>query len=393
MLNSLYQQLRTWFYQAQDAILSRPALKRQIDQSALERDREELPFSIERSLRRKIESLPPPEDEINQILQAFARSLTDWQTNPSVINHTFVLLRPPSFDNYPDLWEKLFERVKQAKLPFYKLNWTQRPTPISELTKKLRNQIGGAFVVQSPEVLAVPNLSLCFLRHAEGLDGIDFICERMLGDKHRFWIIDVNTICWDYLSAVTALDACCCRPLRPYHLSGEQLQSWLAPLLSEFSIEFSRNVLQLSQSKDDQIDLQQQYFETLAQLSDGNRIVAIEIFLRSLECQTQDNERESQESEGIHLQARYPVLPSLPSLDSEDLCLLYSLFLHDKLSLEALEHSLGSHFIQIQPRLQKLRISNVIYCDDNCYQVNAIHYPRLKQSLISNNFMIHQEFS
>lgn len=377
-------------------VLVRFSLKQDLSQHTEQRDRNQIPLSVEKQLRARIAALAMPEPEVSQILQRFKKGMKEWRMNPNVMNHTFVLLYRPSAIASSEVIELLFEQVKEAKLPFHKLDWAERPEQVTTLVEKLRHQIGGAALVQAPEVLAIPNLNWCFLRHAEGLDGIDFICQTLLNDKQRFWIIVTNTICWDYLSAVTSLDACCTAPTMPFSLSGEALQSWLEPIVSEFSIEFSAVSFDMSDSADDQ-NPKKQYFESLARISEGDRTIAAELFLRSLTLDEESDEDADPPSPQFPLDdatliAQHPTLPSLPPVDPEDLYILYSLLLHGGLKFKALAESLGNpDLIHLQPRLQKLCLTGVIQHDNAIYTVHPVHYPRLKRSLINNNFVIHQE--
>ena len=98
-------------------VLVRFSLKQDLSQHTEQRDRNQIPLSVEKQLRARIAALAMPEPEVSQILQRFKKGMKEWRMNPNVMNHTFVLLYRPSAIASAEVIELLFEQLKEAKLP------------------------------------------------------------------------------------------------------------------------------------------------------------------------------------------------------------------------------------------------------------------------------------
>lgn len=177
----------------------------------------------------------------------------------------------------------------------------------------------------------IPNLCWCFLRSAEGLEGVDYLRDSLLGDRTQFWIIGSGQVGWEYLKATLKFHAYCGDVVSLPNLTGEDLQDWLAPIVEQFEIRFDDNSLpkrfqhpeslkdlnisaskpiesisEISQEvsatvqsslravKDSMLphetqaeddSPQRSYFDRLADISDGVGVVALQLFMASLRYQ------------------------------------------------------------------------------------------------------------
>ncbi len=304
---------------------------------------------------------------------------------------------------------------------------------------------------ESLEIVVIPNLSWCFLRNLEGLDAIDYLQSLLLQDRFRFWIIGVGLVAWDYLNSVTNFGAYCGKVVSLPELKKESLKAWLDPIFTEFDISFVESNLDPKLLDKDKSP-EDRYFEKLASVAEGASMIAAQVFLRSIgyksaeepEENNNDNdiknvvkenklyevipdrlkkearnlkkraeafieddkssssenaERNAVEKEKFSsenkpnedkkiLLVEKPELPDLPSLNSEDYYLLYSLLIHGDMTLSALSASLGDEESKVQAQVQTLRRAGIVE-EKNCIlQVNPIHYPKLKRELANNNFVI-----
>ena len=89
--------------------------------------------------------------------------------------------------------------------------------------------------------------------------------------------------------------------------------------------------------------------------------------------------------------AQTPKLPKLPTLESVDRYLLYSLLLHGDLTLSTLAASLGDEEAEVQARVQVLRQQGVIEQRNRVLKINPIYYLQLKRELAANNFIINRQ--
>ena len=78
----------------------------------------------------------------------------------------------------------------------------------------------------------------------------------------------------------------------------------------------------------------------------------------------------------------------LPTLESADQYILYALLLQDDLTISALAESLGDVEWEVLARVQILCRQGVIEKQDEIIKINPTYYPKLKQYLASNNFVI-----
>jgi len=314
------------------------------------------------------------------------------------------------------------------------------------------------------------------LRSVEGLEGVDYLQNALLSDRTQFWIIGSAQAGWDYLKSTTQLHAYCGKAISLPALSGEQLCSWLEPIVHAFDIQFSdaalhkrfqnpdsllemdlsihkpvEAILEVSQEVSATVHSsvravknkvlsdgetqasdrspKQDYFERLADISDGVSTIALRLFLESLRHRTisehadnqgdypaegskrrqnkdvkdpvkektveqktarqQSSEEQSDtEHPKCYLIALVPKLPPLPELSQSDLYLLYSSMIHSNLTLQALAESLGDPPQIVNNQVQLLRHADIIQQRENILQINPIHYPRLRRELAQNNFMI-----
>lgn len=136
------------------------------------------------------------------------------------------------------------------------------------------------------------------------------------------------------------------------------------------------------------------YFAHLANISQGISTVAVQGFLTSIRYKkTEEDKGEANETkpQQKELVAQIPELPELPDLESADQYLLYSLLLHGDLTLSALAKSLGDHPDVVQAKAQVLRRQGRLEKQDKVLKINSIYYPKIKQNLASNNFVVNGE--
>ncbi|MGB7416530.1 MAG: hypothetical protein WA902_20160, partial [Thermosynechococcaceae cyanobacterium] len=312
---------------------------------------------------------------------------------------------------------------------------------------QIQSKMNQVLEINNPEpdqksVAIIPNLSWCFLRSAEGLDGIDYLRDCLLGDRTQFWVIGGGQVGWQFLNSILKLKAHCGEVVELPSLSGEQLQDWLMPIIDSLEIHFDQSSIQdrlqelgeershslktltafweeirdtakslfrttqkdTHQAKQTEADDELRwsgYFERLSDLSEGVSTIALQLFIKSIRYeevesvseQKQSNESDAEETDSPKsasccLVARMPRLPKLPDLEQDDLYILYSLLVHGDLTLDALSESLGEERQLVNDHVQLLRKTSLIEQKGQVVKVNPIHYPRLKKELAGNNFIV-----
>jgi hypothetical protein len=219
------------------------------------------------------------------------------------------------------------------------------------------------------------------------LEAIEHLQEHVFRDPSQFWLIGCNNWAWQYLNYVCNVGAYLGEAVSLPTLSKTELREWLAPVLGVVDLDVGQNEGDEKAAKS-----QEQYFDNLADLSRGLSHVAAQLWLRSLRCESPESD-EFQGEEEIVARVRQDKaeLPDLPELLPEDLYLLYSLLLHGGMSLSHLALSLGESETTVQSRVQFLWHADIVERQRDWLWVNPAHYPRIRATLDSNNFLVGEE--
>lgn len=361
----------------------------------------ELPASLRSKLVNAVENLPSNGADLEAIHSKLDEALEEWRNNPKTADNSLVILSSPVTAVLRVLTENLDRWAAECEIPLRHLQLKGRPAQKNIITE-LREQLGREEAVteaKQPEIVVIPNLNWCYLRCFEGLEGIDYLQDVLLQDHTRFWIIGSGLVGWEYLNCISNLEAYCGNSLILPKLDGEQLQTWLEPIVDEFGISFAPSYVDNSSPEESQYkefqykesqykeyqNNQTKYFNRLASLSNGVSSIAVEVFLRSI-CYD-PVKSDTEENSGI-LRVKIPELPSLSRLEQNDLYVLYSLLLHGDLTLSALADSLGDPQSSIKGRVRILQRMGLIQQQDDTLTINPIYYPRLNKELDNNNFII-----
>ena len=204
------------------------------------------------------------------------------------------------------------------------------------------------------EVVVIPNLSWCFLRSIEGLEGIEYL-QSLLCDRsnHRFWIIGAGEVGWEYSNSVCNLEAYCGKVFSLPAIATRKTTGMARnPVTEEMNLIFDKPRVD-KQLLDSDKDNKTNYFEHLTSISKGISIVAVQGFLKSIRYQEIDLEEKDEEDikpKAKNLVAQIPKLPDLPTLEPVEQYLLYSLLLHGDLTIPALAESLGDATPKSKPQ-------------------------------------------
>ncbi|MBK4731701.1 hypothetical protein JJD41_17780 [Oxynema sp. CENA135] len=359
-----------------------------------------LPVDITRQLQRKTEELPTAIAHQKALKDAFSKAFENWRSDPEAPNSLVVLGSPT--DRLPLLFcETIATKIERQWTHERSLDWERRPSDYASLSVQLKQAIGETQIGFSDEgstdilekrqsLVIVPQLEWCFVRCIEGLEAIELLREMIFTDSSRFWLIGCNRWSWQYFDYVSKLSAYLGDRLSLPGLNAEELKAWLDPILNPLNFEFSE---EFDEEKIDKF--WQQYFSYLAHLSSGIPSVAADLWWRSLVC-PQPSEDEEEKSEAIaesslktiKIIPKIPKLPDLPSLLPEDRYLLYSLLLHGGMSLSHLALSLGESETTVQARVHFLWLADAIERQKDFLWVNPAYYPKLRDILESNNFLV-----
>ena len=295
----------------------------------------QLPSEVSNELLSALNDLPVHPREREHVLEVLDKAIQTWRKNPHLANNSVVILAHPVSSASRILVESLSDlrTDKEKPLSVRLLDWIERPPK----PQRIQSRIKETFDIEEEKdrsedeqkcLAVIPNLSWCFLRSADGLAGVDYLQDTLLKDRNRFWVIGSGQVGWEYLKSTLKLHAYCGEVIDLPDLTGEQLQSWLEPIIRRFNIRFSdaalhkrlenpESLLQMKVSlnkpvetiseitqeisatvassvraakhevlndDEDSADLEprKDYFKRLADISDGVSVVALQLFVRSL---------------------------------------------------------------------------------------------------------------
>lgn len=387
-ITKMLEQFRSWLVSKRSFLFSRYTQDSKETQEP-ERSLVKLPVELRQKLTDAVENLPSNSADQKAIVSTLDEAYDRWQEEPDSANNSVVVLSSPVAAVSRILSETLKEWTEQKQITLKVLPLTARPHAIETIKSKLEHylkQKSEPYYSDSKasEVVVIPNLSWCFLRSLDGLEGIEYLQSILCnGSKDRFWIIGAGQVGWQYLNSVCSLEAYCGKTFTLPALTSEDLQDWLLPIIEDLDIVFDQPRID-KQLWDRDKDNQANYFDRLASISKGVSIVAIQAFLKSISYQ-------QKEDKPGKILAETPKTPSLPNLEPADQYLLYSLLLHGDLTIAALAESLGDLESEVQGRVQVLRRKGIAEQKNRIIKINPIYYPKIKQELASNNFIINKE--
>ena len=395
---------RNWLADNRNFIFSRYTKDSEETQEP-ERSLIELPPEVRKKLVEDTESLSSNPADKKAIADALDEAFESWRADPNNSNNSIVILSSPVAAVSRILSETLEDWTKQKQIPMKLLPMKARPIAAETIKPKLEHYLqqqqseNDDSQEQQPEVIVIPNLSWCFLRSLEGLAGIEYLQSLLCdGFKNRFWIIGGGQVGWEYLNSVCNLEAYCGKVMTLPKIEPEDFQDWLEPIIDDLDITFDKpgiNQQLLEGDKDNKTN----YFDRLANISEGVSTIGVQAFLKSIHYEEVDEQEEFPKNVEADVRqklsqdvvvAQIPKLSDLPDLESADQYLLYSLLLHGDITISALAESLGDDQAQVQNRVQVLRHQGVVEQQEKVIKINPIYYPKIKRELASNNFIINK---
>ncbi len=302
-----------------------------------------LPDDIFNELRDAVNALPVHPLETQAVLDPIESAIAQWLEAPNSTNNSIAILAQPVSPISRIIGETLSQLVVKEKyeLNIEILDWIARPLDSTTIQDKIKKQLGSIEpdcaapdrfekdYSKTDQITIIPNLCWCFLRSAQGLDGIDYLQDTAMNDPSQFIVLGCGRIGWEYLESTLQLHAYCDRTVSIPELTGEQIQEWLEPVVKQFDVYFSDAALhkrlgdlnqlegihlsinkpiealsEITQeaaataksslrsvketfddedhSKAEGASPKREYFDRLADISGGVSIIALQLFMKSL---------------------------------------------------------------------------------------------------------------
>ncbi|EAW39280.1 hypothetical protein [Lyngbya sp. PCC 8106] len=405
-IEDIVQKVKAWFPKAQAQIEAQAA---EIEARFNEQNYSSLSPEEVAEYQNTVQSLALPEAYENAIQTKLSEVLTPWKKNKDLANHLFIVLSP--IEPLKQILEQTLEQVKDEALSIKTLSWENRPDQYSTLKINLQEEIESSESLEEnshPEntqsLIVIPDLSLCFLRCVEGLDSIEYLFDFILKDHSRFWIVGCNQWAWKYFDYLYKVNTGFEHIFSLPTLNAIELKQWLNPIYGTLDdtldIEFSDHEDKSNHQSEEWHEeenwiskKEKQYFQRLADISEGLSQPAAHLWLDSLRYVKQSEEIDSEtvelqeEKPEKHLILKRATLPSLPEFTKEDQYLLSSIGLHGEISLSALAVSLAESEYQIRIQVQRLLRTGIILQKQGLFQLSPIYYSRLTRDLIDNHIL------
>ena len=141
----------------------------------------ELPADIARQLTQLVKAQPSNPHDQRFMKEAISAAVKQWQADPTSTNNSVIVLSSPVSVIIRTLMDSMTDWAEQNSLTINLLNWTGRPMDAKQIQSQMHETLGQT-EGEDPNIAVIPNLSWCFLRSAEGLDGNRF-SQRSLAER------------------------------------------------------------------------------------------------------------------------------------------------------------------------------------------------------------------
>ena len=348
-------------------------------------------------VKQQIASLTTHPTQKLAIADAFQQALAQWQQQPEG-NNSLVVLSSPVSPLTKVISESLTSLEANDLIETKFLSWQARLHDYRQIKSQLLSSIETSAIEakttsDSYKLIIISRLEWFFLRCIGGLETIETLRDLVASDSSCFWLIGCNSWAWQYLNKIHQINAYLTNTILLPPLQDEATKEWLEPATTKLNLNWQADneALQAKtkearlkhQELDEIAKVQQDYYEKLADISQGISNVVGDLWWRSLKIDPTETD-----TENIRYVITKPKLPDIPSLLVEDRYLLYSLLLHGGMSLAHLTASLGKNESIVKSRTQYLLQNGVIGKEQNLLYVNPAYYPKLKSLLSNNNFLV-----
>lgn len=331
---------------------------------------QELPLETQEKLRATLSQLPSPQIIIEAVQNAIETAIFEWLNSPLAPN-SLVILGSPVDPIHQFIQDAINQWQIPQNIPLHCLSLPPAKNPEKrqqQLAKKLQEVSLNSD--SERQLYLIPNLSNCFLRCIGGLDAMNLLGETVLENKQKFWIIGCHTWAWEYLDKTNQIQAnfeqTFCLPT----LGDNDLKIWLKPTSIHLYIE-------------EEEEEEKEYFERLAKTAVGLSEVAKELWFFSLGCEQEEDE---DITSSMPIKRQLEKLPKLPEITIDDRYLLYSLLLHQQLSIDCLALTLGDVTNVVKSQAKHLKNLGLVQEKHGLLTINQGYYPQLIVDLKQNNF-------
>ena len=188
---TVLQRFKTWIFKSRSFIFSWYTKDRNQLQEPT-KSLVELPSSLREKLIAATNKLSDNPTNTEVIRSSIDEAFERWRDRHESAENSIVILTSPVMVVSRIIIAILENWATQKQVSVKILPWNSRPSDPESIKPKLQQYLereATETATKQPEVIVIPNLSWCFLRSMDGLDGIDYLQKMLLHDSYRFWII------------------------------------------------------------------------------------------------------------------------------------------------------------------------------------------------------------
>ncbi len=267
------------------------------------------------------------------------------------------------------------------------------PAPHDATAGTLRETLTAALTERPPTLFLIDDLHRLMVRSVAGLSAVRTVLEifQTAAERHCF-VIGFHAPSWAYLEATAVgldLEMFRSRITLP-RVSGEWLRAWFDAGLKEagYVADYRRLQRHRTESTD---ALGTQYFQLLAEESQGNPGVALRFWLESLRKPVSDGSEGDGPKTAMVTLFTAPTLRDLADCSDLSLFVLKALWVHGELSLRHLARTLNQPQGMLREVCSNLQDLGTLLQEDGTYTVDSRWQPAVHRLLHQKHFLHHAE--
>ncbi|SMO44898.1 AAA family ATPase [Gracilimonas mengyeensis] len=244
---------------------------------------------------------------------------------------------------------------------------------------------------ESRSVVMLENIQNCFIRNLAGYEAIEQLLYLISEtNKQVLWIASSTRYGWSFLDKVTSIADYFTHAVESDKLGPEQIQELILRrhratgyqlvFLPEEATKKSRTYRKLLDDEEKKQEyLQQQFFEKLSKLAEGNSSIAMIYWIRSI--------KEYDDSYFYINPFQFSNVNRISDLDNEELFVLASFVLHDTLTPEELHNVMHHSLRHSRLMVSRLTSRSILLKTDHGYTLNHLIYRQVIRVLKEANIL------
>lgn len=251
------------------------------------------------------------------------------------------------------------------------------------------------------QVVVLPNLEACYLRHPRGLEIVRWLVDHLWTIRQRC-VLGCDSWAWAYLGHAARAHLLQPNPITLAPLDAEALECWIAQTVHSRTpaqltfrrADNGRIAIRLPDAPEDS-DSSLEFLVHLAAYSRGNPGVAWDIWRRSLAIAVDDDVKAEAQAEADQDRGRTIWVrpwekvhrPTIDATSRELFFVLHTVLLHHGAAADQISDLLGLTRLEIEQQLQYLQSANVLALWEGRWLTVPGAYPMVRGILRGEGYL------